>query len=116
MADHERAGDYDEGYAGEGNTSLLEGLDLHLGAVDVGEVGEEFFLAVCQSWHRFEVVDFVLGELEVVDERDYLVDSTEEGEGSLERIFAEEELEHGFVIVLAVFPVSVGHGELVQVC
>lgn len=57
----------------------------------------------------------VISVAKVVDELEALGEPSEDGELSVERIRAEEEVEHTLVLCLTGFPVRVGHGDLVEI-
>jgi len=53
--------------------------------------------------------------VEILQELETICQPSEDGELSLERILPEEQVEDGCIVYLACLPVSIGHGDLIEI-
>jgi hypothetical protein len=98
--------------AREDDGAFLDGVDLDAGAVQRREPVEEAVLGVGQ--HLAQVRDVAGRELERVDHGQRLLQAGEHRVLAVERVLAEEEVEHGVVVVAPHLPVRVDPGEQVE--
>ena len=82
------------------------------------KVAQELLLEeLSATWCRKagQVVDVLLGEVEVLYQLAELIDAAGNRVTSVEGVLTEGHVEAGFLVDLALLPIALGHGELVQV-
>ena len=99
------------------NRALAQRLDVHA-QFQSAQIFQELRLEqrfIVGAFERAEVFQIGVIEAEVLDPFERRFDAAGHGKAAIKRLFAEKELEVGFVLRAARFPVAVGHGELVEV-
>lgn len=76
----------------------------------------ELTLFYALGQHRLQIINIASWVVEILQKLEALLESSKDGEFTVERIIAKEQVEHGVIVCLARFPVSVRHRNLIQIC
>ena len=76
------------------------------------QIGEEL---LAEQVPAAEILDVLVGEVQVLDVVDQLLQSGRDGEAAAVRYLAEEHVKVGDAILAAGFKVAVAHGQLVEI-
>lgn len=100
----------DHRLVGEDHAALAHRVHGEAAGIDRSEIVKELGLA---GGHlALQVLDMLGRKLEVLQELERILQTSENGELSLERILSEEDIEGSHLVLASQLPVGVGHGDL----
>ena len=96
---------------GKHRRTLGNGIDV-AGKSKILQIGQKLLVKEIPAP---EIVDVLLGEMEVFNIVDELIQARSDGEAAAVRHSAEKHIEIGDAILVAVFEISITHGQLIKI-
>ena len=106
-----RGADHHQRLLGEHRCALGNGVDI-AGKAEISEIVQKL---LAEQVPAAEISDVLLGEMQVLDVVDQLLQSRRNGEAAAVGHLAEEHVEIGDAILAAGLEVAVAHGQLIEV-
>jgi len=106
-----RSAHRDQGLPGKNRGALGDGVNV-AGKAEILQIGQEVLV---KELAAPEILDVLLGEVEILNIVNELLQSRHDGKAALIRYRAEKHIEIGDTILVAVFEITVAHGQLIKI-
>ena len=106
-----RSAHRDQGLPWKDRGALGDGVNV-AGKAEILQIGQE---ALVKELAAPEILNVLLGEVEIFNIVNELLQSRHDGKAALIRYRAEKHIEIGDTILVAVFEITVAHGQLIKI-